>query len=301
MRPPGSSVVEGSGMSWRAPRILRRLDALPDPSGSILPSGYLDFDDLDRAGEIRSFPRAARPPPDAGSLPPPRTLTIILPALNEERGVRDVLSRIPRAPLEAMGIAFDVVLLDGRSTDHTRDMARHHGARVFVQRGKGKGAALQELIPTLGSDYCVILDSDGSYPPEAIPTLVEELVAGKPVVVGSRFLGSIDDGAINGSNLLGNRVLTRFASLLYANQASDVCSGMWAFNTEVLRRFRLTAESFDIEADFFAETSANGLPMVEVPISYRKRIGVPKLRLRAGIRIAWTLMVKRLQSPRGTK
>ncbi len=254
-----------------------------------LPAGYLD------PGFDSPVPEEAISP-DLG-LPEGRieqtaganskTLTIVLPALNEEEGIVDVLSRVPQNSLRQLGIDVQMILLDGRSTDSTRDKALQNGARVFIQRGRGKGSAMRELLPTLTSDYCIVLDSDGSYPPEVLPTLVKELLAGKPVVIGSRFRGNIQKGAMAETNRLGNRFLTELASLLYQVRASDVCSGMWGY---------LTATSFDIEANFFAECSLHGVPLTEIPITYGRRIGTPKLRLRAGFKIAWILLVKRLRA-----
>ncbi len=225
-----------------------------------------------------------------------KSLTIILPALNEEDGIVEVLGRIPRDSLRRQGINLSVALLDGGSRDRTRDRALQNGARVFIQSGRGKGSALREFLPALDSDYCVILDSDASYPPEDLSIFVQLLLAGIPAVVGSRFRRRQARGAIPIGNFLGNQFLNGLAHLLYQMPVSDVCSGMWGFKTEVLKAFNLTARSFDIEADFFAECSWRGVPIAEVPIKFRKRIGTPKLRWRAGLRIASTLLLKRIQS-----
>ena len=118
--------------------------------------------------------------------------------------------------------------------------------------------------------------------------------AGNPVVVGSRIRGSIERGAMSNANLLGNRLLSGFASLLFRTRISDVCSGMWAFDSGKLKSLGLTAEGFELEADIFAECSLQGIPIVEIPIPYSKRIGEPKLRLREGLRIAFALLRKRI-------
>ncbi len=221
-------------------------------------------------------------------------LSIVLPALNEERGVAAVLRRIPRQGLRRLGYSATIYLLDGRSTDRTRAVAERLGASVFVQSGRGKGSAFREFVPTITERFTVVLDSDGTYPPEMIPRLVKKLRAGNPVVVGSRIRGSIERGAMSNANLLGNRLLSGFASLLFRTRISDVCSGMWAFDSGKLKSLGLTAEGFELEADIFAECSLQGIPIVEIPIPYSKRIGEPKLRLREGLRIAFALLRKRI-------
>src|SRR3989442_5601716 len=224
------------------------------------------------------------------------SLSILLPALNEEDGVAAVLNRIPRQALQAKGIAYSVHLLDGRSTDQTRAVAKRLGAEIFVQSGNGKGSAFREFVPKIRDQYVVLLDSDGNYPPEIIPDIVGKLGAGSPVVIGSRLRGSINDGAMSMANRIGNRMLSWLASFLFATPISDVCSGMWGFVSDRLRTLGLTATGFELEADLFAECALKGIPITEIPIRYDRRIGEPKLHLREGVRIALALLKKRLRS-----
>ena len=224
------------------------------------------------------------------------TLSILLPALNEEDGVADVLNRIPRQLLQQKGYAYSVHLLDGGSTDQTRAVAKRMGAEIFVQSGNGKGAAFREFVPKIHEQYVVLLDSDGTYPPEVIPDLVGKLRAGAPVVIGSRLRGSINDGAMSMANRIGNRMLSWLASFLFATPISDVCSGMWGFVSDRLKSLGLTATGFELEADLFAECALKGIPIMEIPIRYDRRIGQPKLHLHEGVRIALALFKKRLRS-----
>jgi dolichol-phosphate mannosyltransferase len=224
-------------------------------------------------------------------------LSVLLPALNEEGGVRRVLKEIPKTSLSRMGFDVSVKLLDGGSTDRTRRVARRHGAEVFVQKGWGKGSAFREFLPSLHSDFCVILDSDATYPPAAIPTFAETLRQGAPVVLGSRFRGKIEDGAMTRANRIGNRLLSLFATFLYRTPVSDVCSGMWGFRTEVLKSLEISADGFDMEANLFAQCALRSIPILEVPIPYYRRIGTAKLRVRTGLRIAWALFMDRIREP----
>ncbi len=224
------------------------------------------------------------------------SLSILLPALNEEDGVAAVLNRIPRLTLQQKGIAYSVHLLDGRSTDQTRAVAKRLGAEIFVQSGNGKGSAFREFVPRIRDQFVVLLDSDGTYPPEIIPELVGKLRAGSPVVLGSRLRGSIGDGAMSMANHVGNRLLSWFASFLFATPISDVCSGMWGFVSDRLKSLGLTATGFELEADIFAECALKGIPITEIPIRYDRRIGKRKLHLHEGFRIALALLKKRLRS-----
>src|SRR6059036_1027919 len=252
---------------------------------------------------LGSFPRSSLPVDPAPHVPwgevanPALTsLSILLPALNEEDGVAAVLNRIPRQTLQEKGIAYSIHLLDGRSTDRTRAVAKRLGAEVFVQSGNGKGSAFREFVPKIRDQYVVLLDSDVTYPPEVIPDIVGKLAAGSPVVIGSRLRGSINDGAMSMANRIGNRMLSWLASFLFATPISDVCSGMWGFVSDRLKSLGLTATGFELEADLFAECALKGIPITEVPIRYDRRIGEAKLHLHEGVRIALALLKKRIGS-----
>src|SRR6266571_1825599 len=223
-------------------------------------------------------------------------VAILLPALNEEAGIAAVLNRIARLTPQQKGFAYSVHLLDGRSTDRTRAVAERLGAEIFVQTGNGKGSAFREFLPRIRDQFAILLDSDGTYPPEIIPELVGQLGPGTPVILGSRLRGSIGEGAMSLANRVGNRVLSWFASFLFATPISDVCSGMWGFVSDRLKSLDLSATGFDLEADLFAECALKGIPITEIPIRYDRRIGERKLHLREGVRIALALLKKRLRS-----
>jgi len=146
-----------------------------------------------------------------------------------------------------------------------------------------------------GPRLYVMLDADGTYPPEQIPEFVEALESGCDVVAGSRLRGRVEDGALTSLNRLGNEVLSGFARFLFGFPISDVCTGMWAFREDAVQHFRLAAESFDLEADIFASACEVGAQMKELPVDYACRIGEAKLiPLRTGLLIAWRLLMRRL-------
>ena len=233
---------------------------------------------------------------------------VLLPALNEEGAIGSVIDRIPSENVRSMGYRLSVWVVDGHSTDATLEVAARKGANIFVQKGSGKGNAMREAFQHLlgpessleGSAasrrFVIMLDSDGTYPPERIPGFVRKLESGHDVVLGSRFLGRIETGAMNDLNRLGNRFLSALARFLYGVPVSDVCTGMWGFNSESLYRLGLVATGFDLEADVFARACQMRTRIGQVPIEYGQRVGVPKLvPLRTGISIAWRLLLNRLR------
>ncbi len=219
-----------------------------------------------------------------------RSIVVLLPALNEAMAVGSVIERIPMEALRGAGYEVYVWVVDGRSVDATPEVAKERGASIYVQRGAGRQNIAAPRV-------YVMLDADGTYPPEAIPEFVEALESGCDVVAGSRLRGRIEDGALTSLNRLGNQALSGLATFLFGFPISDVCTGMWAFREDCLQRFRLAAESFDLEADIFASACEVGARMRELPVDYACRIGEAKLiPLRTGLLIAWRLMMKRLNA-----
>jgi dolichol-phosphate mannosyltransferase len=233
---------------------------------------------------------------------------IFLPALNEERGIGHVMDRIPRAELEAAGHTVSVWLVDGNSTDRTLEVGRARGANLFIQEGRGKGNGMRQAFNqrlhtrdhadggSFDREFYVMLDADGTYPPETIPEFVEALASGNDVVLGSRFRGQMEDGAMSPLNAMGNRMLSRLAHLLYGVPVTDVCTGMWGFTPEGLRQIPLEATGFDFEADLFGSACLSQMRMHELPVDYATRIGPAKLSpLRSGWKIALRLVTRRLK------
>src|SRR5216110_229142 len=243
--------------------------------------------------------------------PSPRGhVVIFLPALNEERAIGKVLDRIPRAQLEAAGYTVSIWLVDGNSTDRTLEVGRKNGASVFIQTGRGKGNGMRQAFDHLlrsrdradgGSrepEFYFMFDADGTYPPEMVPEFLEVLASGQDVVLGSRFLGKMAEGAMSNLNRVGNRILSALARLLFGVSVTDVCTGMWAFNADTLRELSLEARGFDLEADLFGSAALKEARITELPIDYAARIGPPKLiPLRTGLKIALRLFKRRLNGP----
>lgn len=246
----------------------------------------------------------------SGKIPPMHSrghVVIFLPALNEERAIGQVIDRIPRAQLEAAGYSVSVWVVDGNSTDRTLDVSQDKDASVFVQAGRGKGNGMRQAFDhllhtrdhadggTADPEFFLMLDADGTYPPESVPAFVEALAAGSDVVIGSRFRGRMADGAMTPLNAMGNRVLSRLAQLLFRVSVTDLCTGMWGFTADALRQIPLEATGFDLEADLFGSACLSRVRIGELPVDYAARIGPPKmLPLRSGLQIALRLFLRRM-------
>lgn len=203
-------------------------------------------------------------------------VTLVVPAKDEAEGIARCLRSLPRATLATMGFASEVLVLDGNSADATAAIARSLGATVVTDREPGKGAALRHAREAFRGDYVVMLDADGTYPADAIPTLLDPLMRGDAdVAMGLRRpLGR----AMPGPNRFGNAVLSLMASLLYRRPCRDVCTGLWAFRADVVRHLPLQSRGFGLEAELFALTARLRLRVAQRDVDYLSRNGKAKLR-----------------------
>src|SRR5438874_5251654 len=122
------------------------------------------------------------------------SVTILLPARNEEAGIEATFAALPLERLEDLGYPVEILVADGRSHDRTRSVAEAHGARVIQQLGRGKGRAVRSALDVAKGEIVVMLDADATYPAHAIPAFLGLLEAGYDVVMGSRFRGQIEPG-----------------------------------------------------------------------------------------------------------
>ena len=223
-------------------------------------------------------------------------ITIILPALNEEPNIGKVIDEIPQKALEEKGYQVDVLVVDGNSTDRTREIAQEKGASVIIEPERGKGRAVRTALKAIKADFVFILDADFTYPATYIPEMLETLQQNCSVIIGSRLTGRREKGAIKRLNIVGNFLLTLMANILFRVRISDLCTGYWGLRGEVIPTLNLSADGFQFEADLFTELAKKGYRIVDVPIYYRQRQGEVKLnRIKDGLKIAWMLIYRRFR------
>jgi len=224
------------------------------------------------------------------------SLAIVIPTLNEERAIGDVIERIPVSDLLKDGFETTPYVVDGHSTDATREIATRKGAHIIFDEGKGKGAAVRAAFGVVDADYVIMVDGDDTYPIDVAIEMVR-LLQTYDVVIGSRLKGFLEPGAMTRLNILGNTLLTLLARALFRVNVTDVCTGLWGYRRDAIRRLELEACGFEIEADMYSECVRKGLSIAEIPIRYRARADQAKLSsLRDGLRIGSFLCRKRLMA-----
>ena len=227
---------------------------------------------------------------------PNKTVSIIIPALNEEDTIAKVIDEIPKKDLQKVGYRVEIIVIDNNSTDGTAETAKEKGVKVIAEPVKGKGRAIRTAFKSVSGDFIFMLDADYTYPATYIPRMLEVLQEGHDVVIGSRLKGQIGKGAMSKTHLMGNRLLVFIANILYGTRISDLCTGYWGLTRRVIDNMGLDAKGFELEAAMFAEITKKGYSIAEVPIFYRRRATPSKLSsLKDGFKIVWTLLKKRFQ------
>jgi glycosyltransferase involved in cell wall biosynthesis len=190
------------------------------------------------------------------------SVTVVVAAYNEAPVIGDVVRDALRAVPSG-----EVLVVDDGSIDGTDRIAADAGARVLrVNRNGGKGSAVRRGLLEARGRVIVLIDGDGQDDPTEIPQLLAALGPDVDLVVGSRFIGRFEPGAITPVNHWGNRFLTSVINLLFSTTLTDTQAGFKAFRAETLQRVNLRAARFDIEVDLLLGILRAGGRVVEVPV-----------------------------------
>jgi glycosyltransferase involved in cell wall biosynthesis len=220
-------------------------------------------------------------------------VSVVIPALNEEKNLPYVFERLPDG-------LHEVIVVDGHSTDDTVSVARRlrPDVRLLVQTGRGKGNALAEGFAACTGDIIVALDADGSTDAAEIPRFVAALCTGADFVKGSRFAQGGASADITRARSLGNRTLGALVNSLYGTHYTDLCYGYNAFWARCLPYMRVDCDGFEVETLINVRIAKAGLVVHEVPSFERARIhGQSNLRaMHDGMRVLRTIALERVSA-----
>ncbi|EHR79128.1 glycosyl transferase [Thermococcus litoralis DSM 5473] len=197
----------------------------------------------------------------------PEDVTILIPTKNEEEGIGWVIDEFKKLGYN------NILVIDGHSTDRTREIAEEKGARVVLQTGKGKGQAVAEALKMIDSEVVVMIDGDGTYDPKDIEKLLEPIRRGiADHVIGNRLM-NFEKGAFTKLNLIGNKIFNALFRFLYGVPVYDMLTGYRALTKALYKSVELEKHGFEVETELTVETVAKGFRIAEVPINYYKRKG----------------------------
>jgi glycosyltransferase involved in cell wall biosynthesis len=208
-----------------------------------------------------------------GSLP---TVSVLLPALDEELTIGNCIKKIQAVFLEN-SINGEIIVSDA-STDRTAEIATSLGATVIRPEKKGYGNAYLAAFKEAHGQYIVLGDADDTYDFLEIPKLLEPLKNNADFVIGSRFKGTIQPGSMTPLHrYIGNPVLTWMVNWIFHTRFSDTHSGFRAITREALDRLRLTSGGMEFASEMLIMASRENLRIEEVPINYYPRKAPSKL------------------------
>jgi glycosyltransferase involved in cell wall biosynthesis len=207
-------------------------------------------------------------------------LTIVMPCLNEAETVATCV-RKAMGFLAGSGIDGEVVLADNGSTDGSQRLARDAGARVVAIRDKGYGNALMGGIAAARGTYVIMGDADDSYDFTNLMPFVTEMRKGYDLVMGNRFKGGIEPGAMPKLHkYLGNPVLSFIGRLFFPSAIGDFHCGLRGFSKEAALALGLQATGMEFASEMVVKATLWGQKITEVPTTLKKdgRSRPPHLR-----------------------
>ncbi len=218
--------------------------------------------------------------------------TLVVPTLNEEASIGHVVRSFRAAADRANATLFareplqwEILVVDGRSTDATVEAASKEGARVLLEPRKGYGRAYRTGLAAATGEIVATADGDATYPVEEIPRLVRQLLDQRLDFLSGDRLERVSREAMTTEHRIGNWVLNVCSNILYhtflrevpGERMRDSQSGMWVFRREILDKLKLTQDGMPFSEELKLEVVLRGFRFLEVPIDYQERWGAPKL------------------------
>lgn len=202
------------------------------------------------------------------------TIAVIIPAFNEEKSIGKVINDIPKEWID------HVIVVNNGSTDNTPDCAKEHGAIVLDEPRKGYGYACLlgiQKAEELNCEIIVFLDGDYSDYPEEIPKVLEPILEGNiDMVIGSRVLGKREKGSLTPQQVFGNWLATKLIRIFYGGKFTDL-GPFRAIKTEKLQALKMADKTYGWTIEMQIKALKNKFSYCEVPVNYKKRIGVSKV------------------------
>ena len=193
-------------------------------------------------------------------------VAVLIPCYNEELTVAEVVRQF-RAELPAA----DIYVFDNNSTDRTVELARAAGAVVHFERRQGKGYVVQSMFRRVDADIYIMVDGDGTYPPEDVHRLLEPVLADEAdMSVGSR-LHADSESQFKSLNRFGNRMFLAVLNSVFKVRITDMLSGYRVFNRKFVKGVPLFGGGFETETELTIKALARGFRIEEVPVNLGTR------------------------------
>ena len=226
-----------------------------------------------------------------------QSVSVIIPAYNEEKTIGQVIANTLDV-MDSQNLPYEIIVVDDGSTDKTGRIASQCKATLLTNlTNKGKGYSLRRGFYQAQGEIVVTIDSDGEHQPKEIPDLLESVLEGADIVVGSRFLGKSRRFTTR-LNSVGNSIFNFAIMSLTGILTTDSQSGFRAVKRGVLTDLSLESDGYEIETEITVKGIVNGFVFKEKPITcHRRQYGPSKIKiLRDGIKILKTILISSLRA-----
>jgi glycosyltransferase involved in cell wall biosynthesis len=208
------------------------------------------------------------------------TLSVVIPAYNEEQGIKEISERVLGivGDLKQVGVdALELIVVDDGSSDKTAQIAAGIKGVCLIEheQNRGYGAALKTGFKHSKGELISFLDADGTYPPEYFPQLCDAALNGAGLVIGSRMQGT--DSQMPFTRRVGNFFFANLLTLIGSQKVTDSASGMRVFKREILEKLYPLPDGLNLTPVMSTRALHEGIDICEVPIPYSERVGRSKL------------------------
>jgi len=225
-----------------------------------------------------------------------KTLSIVIPALNEEKCIGSVIKEIPIKELKNMGYIVEVLVIDNGSNDKTPHIARSNGAKVIIQPIRGYGNAYKAGFANATGDIIATGDADLTYPFSILPKALDKLEQENLDFINTDRLTTLRRNVMEFSHILGNFILNLGVKFLFKWPFKDSQSGMWIFKRQIWSYLDVRSSGMPFSQELKIEAYIRGFKCDEMIIDYRARAGESKLNtLSDGLGNINHLLRKRVQ------
>jgi len=205
-------------------------------------------------------------------------ISIILPCRNEQDALAFCLAQIKKA-IKENNLSAEIIVSDS-STDQSPEIARSDPTIILVKHDKeGYGTAYLEALKFARGKYVFMADADGTYEFSEIPRFIKFLENGYNFVIGNRFAGKMEKGAMPLSRKVSNFLISKTLKLIFKTEINDSQCGMRAIKKEALQILNPASAGMEFASELVIKSKKFGLKTKELPIDYRKRKGKSKLNL----------------------
>lgn len=197
-----------------------------------------------------------------------KKVSIIIPTKNEEKTLEELLLKLNK-------VRYEILVVDGHSTDRTSIIAKKHAHKLIFDNKKGKGDALRTALKYAKGEIIVFIDSDGSHNPEHIEDLVGPIQRGQAdMVIASRMLGGSEEFFGNPADyfrFLTNKVANFLINKRFKSKVTDAVNGFRAVKKNALQELDLVGNGFSIEQEMTIKMLHKGYQIIEIPSFEKKR------------------------------